>query len=523
MITNNRNGLNRSPELTPESGKNSLASNHRSEFTETKRQHQREREFDQSFILQQSPHWSRAILWVLMGVTTAGIIWACFAKIESAVPAQGKLEPQGAVQDIQPPVSGVVQSIYVEDGQRVQQGEKLISLEPTADWAQLKALQQVRNTIVQENQFYRTQMSGLSDAAVVKQAIAKLKLPPEIISLTESRAALIAENQLFRAQIDGPRSGSLSPSQLERLQSDQAELSTRMEVAKLEVGQLTRQLQQAQIQLASAKDTLAMNQAILNDIEPLAIEGGLSRIQHMKQKQEVRNSQAEVEQQTQEQERLKLQIAAAQSKVQNTTASERKDLLSKIAENDKAIAGIDSELTKTVIENDKRIAEIDSQLSQTQLTLKYQELKAPVAGTVFDMQAHGPGYVANPGQPMLKIVPDDTLTAKVFITNRDIGFVRTGMPVDIRVDSFPFSEFGDIKGELVWIGSDALPPDELRQQYTFPAKVRLDQQSLSVNGREMPLQSGMSLSANIKVRKRTVMSIFTDLFTEQVESLRFMR
>jgi HlyD family secretion protein len=93
------------------------------------------------------------------------------------------------------------------------------------------------------------------------------------------------------------------------------------------------------------------------------------------------------------------------------------------------------------------------------------------------------------------------------------------MPVDVRVDSFPFSEFGDIKGELVWIGSDALPPDQIRQFYSFPATVRLDQQELMIRGNGVPLQSGMSVSANIITRDRTVLSIFTDLFIRKVESV----
>jgi HlyD family secretion protein len=124
----------------------------------------------------------------------------------------------------------------------------------------------------------------------------------------------------------------------------------------------------------------------------------------------------------------------------------------------------------------------------------------------------------------MQIVPQESLTAEVFVTNKDIGFVRKNMKVDVRIDSFPFSEFGDIKGEVFEIGSDALPPDQDHQFYRFPVRVHLDKQTLSVPGREIPLQSGMSISANIKVREeRTVMSLFTELFTKQTESLKEVR
>ena len=131
--------------------------------------------------------------------------------------------------------------------------------------------------------------------------------------------------------------------------------------------------------------------------------------------------------------------------------------------------------------------------------------------------------MANTSEPVLKIVPNDTLIAKVYITNKDIGFVNEEMPVDVRVDSFPYSEFGDVKGELVRIGSDALPPDEVYPFYRFPAEIRMDKQTILVNGKEVPLQSGMSVSANIKVRKRPVISIFSDLFMRKLDSIKTVR
>ncbi|MGI8500576.1 MAG: HlyD family efflux transporter periplasmic adaptor subunit, partial [Hassallia sp.] len=142
---------------------------------------------------------------------------------------------------------------------------------------------------------------------------------------------------------------------------------------------------------------------------------------------------------------------------------------------------------------------------------------------VFDLKASNPGFVANSTEPVLKVVPENSLKAEVFLTNKDIGFVRAGMPVDIRIDSFPFSEFGDIKGTLESIGSDALPPTEIRPYYSFPVTVRLNQQALILKDKQLPLQSGMSVSVNIKLRKRTILSIFIDGFTQQIESLKFMR
>lgn len=478
--------------------------------------------FDQPVILQQSPLWSRWILWLLMGVTTAAVVWASIAKIEEAIPATGKLEPTGTVKEVQAPVSGVVKAVYVSDGQKVRKGQTLISLDSTAAKSQKASLQKIRTSLTQENQFYTAQLNGNRDITLLPTAVQQ-QIPPEIISLTKSRATLVAENKLYRAGLDDTASSRLDSQQIERLQSDAAELKSRTQAAQSEVEQSRALLNQNNVRLVSARKKLAMNQAILKDLSPLANTGAISKIQFLKQQQEVETAQADADALIQEQARLNSEISAGNSKLQNIQTLNRKELLTQIAQNNQRLAEIDSQLTKAMVDNKNRIAEIDSQIDAAELTLQYEEVKAPANGTVFDLQAHTPGYVTNNSQPLLKIVPNEALIAKVFITNRDIGFVKEGMNVDVRIDSFPFSEFGDIKGKLVWIGSDALPPDQVHNFYRFPAKVELSSQSLLVNGRAVALQSGMSVNGNIKVRDRTVMSIFTDLFTKSVESLQNVR
>ncbi|WP_416212296.1 HlyD family efflux transporter periplasmic adaptor subunit [Nostoc sp. DedSLP03] len=469
-----------------------------------------------------------------MAVTTGTIVWANIAKIEEAVSATGKLEPTGTVKEIQAPVGGVVKKIYVEDGQQVKLGEHLIGLDPTTANAQLDSLKKIRLSLLRENQFYQSQMRGVRESesergrenALIPSLPDSLtpSLSNEMLDLTKSRVALVAENRLYRAQLDGTGDSSgLNIEQKERLLSTSSELDARFTAAKLEVDQLNRQLNQTQIKLVSTKDTLKMNQGILDNITPLMNDGAISKIQYFKQQEEVRNAQSEIDQLTQEGFRLQSAINQAQAKLQSTVAISRKDWLTQIADNNKKISEIDSQLTKAIVENNKKIAENDSQLSQTQMNLQYQSINSPVNGTVFELKAHTPGFVVTSSEPILKVVPDDALVAKVYITNKDIGFVKEGMTVDVRVDSFPFSEFGDVKGKLVWIGNDVLPPDQIYPFYRFPAKVRLEQQSISINGRKVLLQSGMSVSGNIKLRERTVMSIFTDMFSSSVESLKFVR
>jgi multidrug efflux pump subunit AcrA (membrane-fusion protein) len=486
--------------------------------------------FDQHVILRQPQHWSRGILWGIMGVTTFGLIWASVAEIEQAVPAQGKLEPQDAVKEIQSPVQGVVKEIHAKDGERVNKGDLLLKLDPTASNAELLSLNKIRAKLIQQNQFYSAALRNPASPPVPPPE-AQVDLSSELPSLIQSREGLLAENQFYQAQIDGnPRGANLSLEQRQRMRYATAELNSRVASAQSEIEQLRKQLDQNESQLDNAKDRLKIEQNILNDLTTLVKEGGFSRIQYTKQQSEVGTRRAEVQQLTDEKLRLELDISQAREQLENTKALTKKELTDLIAANNKQIYDINSrldslkrQLRETVLANEKQIAEIDSKLKQAQLTLTYQELRAPVSGKVFDLKPSAPGFVASTTEPILKIVPDDALVAKVYITNKDIGFVKEGMPVDVRIDSFPFSEFGDVKGKLTWIGDDALPPDQIRPFYSFPAKVKLNQQSLQVNERNVLLQSGMSVSVNIQVRKRKVISIFTDLFTSKTDSLKTVR
>jgi HlyD family secretion protein len=477
--------------------------------------------FDRPVLLQQSPIWSRVIIWALVGSTAAILAWASFFKFDEAIPATGQLEPQGAVKDVQVPVTGVVKAILVKEGQRVKKGDVLLQLDPKGTQSELATLAQVRESLLEENAFYRQQTANETGRINLPRSSL---LPSRMIALAQSRQALIEESQLYRSQVKGNSQGvALNPEQQMRLQSNLREESSRAGAARLESEQLQKQLSQNQIQQASAAKSLSANTGILETIKPVVASGGLAKIEQVKQEEAVQKAQADVDRLGQEEARLKLAIAQANEKLDNTVSVSRRDVLGTLSANEKQIAQIDSQFAKTIIENEKQIAEIDNKLNQAKMTLNYQAVQSPADGIVFDLKPKAPGFVANPSEPILKIVPSDNLVAKVYITNRDIGFVQPGMPVDVRVDSFPFSEFGDIKGTLTWIGSDALPPTQVRNFYSFPAKVKLNTQTLKSPKSRLALQSGMSLSVNIKTRQRTVMSIFTDLFTGEMEGMKHLR
>lgn len=423
---------------------------------------------------------------------------------------------------------------------------------------EILALTTSRSSIVAENQLYRAELNNTD--------LANLS-PEQRQRLQSSRAELasrLSSGQLEVSQFDnqmrenrGKRAG-LS----ELLTDSQAVIANINAKTAAKKAQIDAQLAENRNQHRSAQSLLTSNQAILTSLKPAGEAGALSRYQVLKQEQEVISRQGEVAQlddryqkllqdnqelissakleiQTQQQQikknqqeiaqldreynRLAMATNQSREKLKNSAAMSQKDLLAKIATNDKQLAEIDGQLNKTIVEIDRKIADINSQISQAKMNLKYQNITAPVGGTIFELKAGTPGFVANTSEPVMKIVPDNTLTAKVFISNKDIGFVKTGMPVDVRIDSFPFSEFGDVKGKIISIGSDALPADQANPYDRFPATVKLEKQNIIIKGKPVTLQSGMSLSANVKLRDRTVMSIFTDMLVKQQDAIKTVR
>ncbi len=479
--------------------------------------------FESPILLKRSPLWSRLIIWTIVLCAGGAVSAAALAHYEEAVFASGQLEPLGAVKEVQSPVTGVVKTLYVKDGQTVKKGDLLLQLDPKGQRSEAASLQQVKQKLMDETAFYQQQLELPTNQAYTLPSWGAIA-PQEMLSLANSRRALVEETQLFYSQSQGGTSSKMLTAQQQlRLQVGLKEEASRASVTQSAASQLEQQLQQTAIEQASAQTTLETQQTVLSNITALADAGGIAKLEQIKQAEEVQRANAAVNRLKKEQQRLRFAISQAQDQYQNTVSLSQRDILDKIAVNEKRLAEIDSQFAKAVVENQKQIVELDNRIAQAQFTMQDQSVRSPADGVIFDMKAKSAGFVTKASEPILKLVPSDSLVAKVFISNKDIGFIHSGMQVDVRVDSFPFSEYGDIKGTLVSVGSDALPPTEVRPFYSFPAKVVLESQSLKTQGKILSLQSGMSISINIKTRSRNVMSLFTEQFTNQVEGVKHLR
>ena len=298
--------------------------------------------------------WSRRLLWSIISTVSIGFIYSSIVRIDEVVTAIGELQAEGSERPINSAIGGTINTINVEEGQRVKKGEILIKL----------------------------------------------------------------DSSIYQAQIKG----------------------LRYDVKNLE-------------------ESLKIGKNVLDIYDTLIEEGAISKVDYLDKKIAVQN--------------IKLKINQANSKIEEIKAIDERTRLS-----------------------------------------------SPVDGVVFNLIPSSKGYAVSEGEVLLKVVPDGELEAKVFLTNKDVGFLSPNMNAEIRVDAFPFTQFGSIKGNLKLIGEEVLPADPQNPQSRFPAIVSLDKQYLNLNKKKYEVKSGQSVSVNFIVRKKRLITLLTDSIDKAFDALR---
>ncbi|NBQ18717.1 MAG: HlyD family efflux transporter periplasmic adaptor subunit, partial [Synechococcaceae bacterium WB5_2A_257] len=241
----------------------------------------------------------------------------------------------------------------------------------------------------------------------------------------------------------------------------------------------------------SEKLSLLNQEDILRRLDYLTKQGGMGLVQYMQEKDKG--------------QQMRSQIAQTEAAIRQTDAE---------------LDEVSSDLLKQRKESDRQLSDLERQRVEVKEQLQTELLKSPVRGQVFDLTPTSKGYAVAPNEPLLKIVPLDKLQAKVYVTSKDIGFVKVGQFSEVRLDSYPFTEFGSIKGRVKRISTDSLPPDEQNPQPRFPVLIKLDQQKLEKNGRSYALKSGETLSANLVLREKRVITLLTDVIDRAFDALK---
>ena len=264
-----------------------------------------------------------------------------------------------------------------------------------------------------------------------------------------------------------------------------ASIAAKRKELTLKQTELDRYLEINQTEQQVAVSTLELDREVLQRLELLRRAGGVAELQYLQQQTKVKQDEGDV-------------------------TKSRIDRLRQSAILRQQIQSLKGEL-----------ADLSTRLTESKVANRYQAIRSPVDGVVFDLKPTGAGFVGQGSEPVMKIVPFDALQAKVEVPSSKIGFVRLGQSVDVSIDSFPASDFGVLQGAIKRIGSDALPPDQMKQDYRYPVNVSLKSQTLTLSsGQRLPLQVGMSLTANIKLRKVTYLQLLLSDFKDKTDSLK---
>ena len=273
-------------------------------------------------------------------------------------------------------------------------------------------------------------------------------------------------------------------------------IKLKQEQLQLKEQEKLKTMQVNQEEMVMLENNLVLQSAILERYEQLKAVGAFSEVQYLNQ--------------------------------QNTVAETRGKLMQSKADRLRQSSLLDQQTAQLKSE----LADLNGRFVETKVTLRYQQLKSPVDGVVFDLKPTARGFTAQSTQTVMKVVPLGSLEARVEVPSNKIGFVQVpqGCPekrdacmnADISIDSFPSTDFGVLKGKVTRIGSDALKPDpqEQRQELSYPVTIQLDDQQLKLkSGSALPLQVGMSLTANIKLRKVSYLQLLLGEFQDKAESL----
>ena len=434
----------------------------------------------------------RAVAAIIMAIFCFFVVWASFGQIDIVTSASGKIVAAGGTKIIQPFEAGIVRAIHVSDGQRVKAGDILIELDPKINESDRSHLQ--ADLTAAQLEMARLK-AGLADTKDPLEAFH----PPE--SATPAQVAM-QRDYLLRQTIEYR--------------------------AKLDV--LDRQLDQKQAE----RDTIRATVGKLSAVVPL-----------LQQRADIRKISADQEYTSKFQYLEMLQLLVEQQQdliVQRSRLNETVANIAALTETKtQAIAEFHRTLFGQLAEAERKAEGLSYDVAKSDQKINAQFLRAPIDGTVQQLAIHTIGGVVTPAQVLLAVVPlEGRLEIEAMVPNRDIGFVHPKQRAEIKVDTFNFTKYGLLHGEVLSISRDAIvrekPVDRAGeknpgadntsseprgQELSFAARVSLERSDMRIDDRLINLTPGMAVTVEIKTGARSVMDyLLSPLMRYGSESLR---
>ncbi|HCA97304.1 MAG TPA: secretion protein HlyD, partial [Cyanobacteria bacterium UBA9226] len=432
--------------------------------------------------------------------------WANWGQIDEIGHAQGKLIPKGDVYKIHATESGKIAKIQVKEGEGVKRGEAVIELDTELAAAEVERLQQAilaDQTQLNQTQVLieRTKLEGQSQTAITNADI-------------QSQEKAIAQS---RAKI------TMLTKQLNELEKGKTDQQVRLERLKPLQDSVQLLIAQRQADLKAAQERIER-------LTPLLKEGAVPKERIYDAQQRVRDSEsAIIQSQLQEMTNAKEQIFQAeegirdcdrtitqtQGEIQQTLAEVERlqaGLAQKTAEGQKTQLQSQQQLQKLEVEIGQlkaKIAENQNLLNSAKTKLKQRFLTAPVDGVISSLNIPNIGEVIQPGQTIAEIAPQNApLVLSASLPDREAGFIKSGMPVQIKLAAYPYQEYGIVAGKVSSISPDSKPNEQVGAVYRV--EVTLERNYVSAHHQTFPFKAGETATAEIIIRRRRVIDILLD-------------
>ena len=413
------------------------------------------------------------VVWLVALLLTVALAWSYFGRIDIVAVANGKISTEGSTKIIQPAISGVVTNINVHEGQRVKKGETLLALDKTTAEKDVATANQSLNAARVERDILRRLAGGGNTDDIINNADLPDETKAMLRQFASSQTALYAARQ---QAVNGTISNYQQ--QLQFNQQAKNQLETNAQNLKNRKAEIEKQLPSA------------------NPVDKLRLQNELNNIDQ-------RITSADSAVLGQNQQLLQSQSALTQAQNQSQTQT----------------AETNSAFSNQIITAEKRIIELENNLVKAKQILAQTTITAPVDGTVLSLMVKTIGGVVNTGQQLAQIVPEKVpLYVDAALDNQDVGFVKPGQRVVVKVATYPFQRYGYLEGTVENISPDAIQDD--KKGLIYKAKIKLNDEKSSKQN-QLKLLPGMSVSAEITTGQRRIIEFFLDpLMTKADESLK---
>ncbi|HEY9829218.1 MAG TPA: HlyD family efflux transporter periplasmic adaptor subunit [Stenomitos sp.] len=432
--------------------------------------------------------------------------WATFGQIDEVGHAQGRLVPKGETYKIDPLEMGKVANIAVKEGQSVKAGQVLVELDTQIATGEVERLQQMLSASEIELTQKQTLLAKAHLEGRTRSQIAQA-------TIQSQKAALIQANEKIAA----------TRKLLSENQTMVAALQERIEHVKPLTETAQQLLKQKQVDWVAQKERL-------DRLAPLLKDGAISKEVVYQAEQNLRDRQsAIIQSQLGETASTREQVFQAEQSLrdcQSSITQNQGELQQAIAE----AARLQAELTQREAEGRKiqlesqqqiqqlevditqlkgKIADTQNLLTSAKTKLNQRFLYASVNGVISSLNVRNKGEVVQPGQTVAELAPQGSpLELSAVLPNREAGFVKVGMPVQIKLDAYPYQDYGIIHGKVKSISADAKPDEKLGPVYRVT--VELDRNYVTDEHKRIQFKAGQTASADIVIRRRRIADMLLD-------------